>query len=61
MRKLLLLGAASLLMAACSESVSAPTPQRTPGAKASHDDTSDCRSGYVIAYDENGNPYCVPE
>lgn len=21
----------------------------------------DCRSGYIIAYDRNGNPECVPE
>jgi len=53
-----LLGAA-LLLAACSGAPTAPTVKQTPNAKANHDYS--CASGYVVAYDENGNPYCVPE
>jgi hypothetical protein len=53
---LLLLGAA-LAMAACSEAPSAPVGQRPSPATRAND--LDCRSGYIIAYDENGNPYCA--
>ncbi len=59
MKKLLMLGAAVLGMAACSESSTAPSAPRgvAPGARAA-DIT--CRSGYMVAYDENGDPYCAP-
>ncbi len=61
MKRLLFLAGVSLLMAACSESPTAPSAQRkaAPSDKASLDFT--CRSGYVVAYDENGNPYCAPD
>ena len=63
MKKLLLLAGAALTaltMAACADSTTAPDPSsKVAPSKASHD--FECRSGYVVAYDENGNPYCVPE
>ena len=62
MKKLFVLIAAATVMAACADSATAPTGQRKAVApQALHDDTFSCRSGYVIAYDENGNPYCVPQ
>jgi hypothetical protein len=49
-------------MAACADSpTAAGSPQRALTPKAQNDDATACRSGYIIAYDENGNPYCVPE
>ena len=65
MKKLLLLAGATLAMAAmaaCADSTTAPAPTpKAASAKASHDGDFECRSGYIVAYDENGNPYCVPE
>jgi hypothetical protein len=60
-KKLLLLAGAASLMTACSDSTTAPSgPMRAaPTARPSADLT--CRSGYIIAYDENGNPYCAPD
>jgi hypothetical protein len=58
-KKLLLAAAAGLLMAACAEAPSAPTMPKSAAPGASHKD-GDCRSGYIIAYDENGNPICAP-
>jgi len=60
-KKLLLLAGATMLMAACSETSTAPQgPMRSaPAGRASSD--MSCSSGYVIAYDENGSPYCAPE
>jgi hypothetical protein len=60
-KKLLLLATATVLMAACSD---APTSPRRPtlvipSGRASADLV--CASGYIIAYDENGNPYCAPD
>lgn len=62
MKKVLLLVAAALTMSACSESVTAPAAARktAPTNAASKDDFT-CKTGYVIAYDEDGNPYCVPD
>jgi hypothetical protein len=59
-KKLLLLAAAALTMAACSDGPSAPAASRnlTPAHRAANDLT--CRSGYQVAYDENGDPYCAP-
>jgi hypothetical protein len=57
-KKVLLLIGAGLLMAACSEAPSAPQTSRTPGARPQDDFT--CRSGYIVAYDQGGNPYCAP-
>ena len=53
--------AATMLMAACSETSTAPQgPMRVaPNGRASSD--LSCSSGYIIAYDENGNPYCAPD
>jgi hypothetical protein len=60
-KKLLLLAAAALTMAACSESSIAPSGARkaAPDRGANADIT--CRSGYIVAYDEFGNPYCAPD
>lgn len=60
MKKLLLFAGAVLVMAGCSEAPTAPAAaKRAPNVRPSNDIT--CRSGYVIAYDENGNPYCAPD
>ena len=60
MKKVLLLVGAALVMSACGE-VTAPTAaKKAPSARSSHDEIF-CESGYVIAYDENGNPVCVPD
>ncbi|HTE47891.1 MAG TPA: hypothetical protein VK636_21800 [Gemmatimonadaceae bacterium] len=61
MKKLLLLTATALAMAACSESSTAPAASKKAPSSAKFDEDFTCRSGYVIAYDENGNPYCVPD
>jgi hypothetical protein len=61
-KKLLLLASAAVVMAACSEAPTAPaarTKSLTPSVR--NDDEITCRSGYIVAYDENGNPYCVPD
>ena len=58
MKKLLLAAVAGLLMAACSEAPSAPSASKTAARDKSSADL-ECRSGYVVAYDENGNPYCA--
>jgi hypothetical protein len=59
-KKLLLLAGAALAMSACADSSTAPTRKVAPADQAKHDDFT-CKSGYVIAYDEFGNPYCVPD
>ena len=59
MKKVLLLIGAGLLMAACSEAPSAPQSPRAPASRPHMDDLT-CRSGYIVAYDQNGNPSCVP-
>jgi hypothetical protein len=61
-KKFLILAGASLLFAACAESPTSPTSGRriTPSG-SNHDDDFKCASGYVVAFDENGNPYCAPE
>jgi hypothetical protein len=60
-KRLLILAGASLLLAACAESPTSPsTGRRITPSGANHDDDFKCESGYVVAYDENGNPYCVP-
>jgi hypothetical protein len=60
-KKLLLLAGASLFLAACADSSTAPEPRGIKSSKAQRDGELECRSGYVVAYDENGNPYCTPE
>ncbi len=58
MKKLLLAAAAGALMAACAESPVAPTQKGVSAGRLNAD--GECRSGYVVAFDENGNPVCVP-
>ena len=59
MKKLLLLVSAGLFMVGCSDAPTAPAaPKKAPSIQPSFDLV--CRSGYVVAYDENGNPYCAP-
>jgi hypothetical protein len=61
-KKLLVAVTAGALMAACSEAPTAPTAPSAPKAAASNRANDlECRSGYVIAYDEYGNPYCAPD
>ena len=59
MKKLLVLMAAASIMAACSDSATAPAPKKSASPRALYD--LECRSGYVIAYDDAGNTYCAPE
>lgn len=61
MKKLLLIAGATLFMAACSEAPTSPTAPaaKAPGGRANLDLT--CRSGYIVAYDQDGNPYCAPD
>ena len=60
MKRVVCIIGGALLMAACSEAPSAPAaPKSTPVERPSFDLT--CKSGYVIAYDEEGNPYCAPD
>ena len=62
MKRLLILAGAAVLFAACAESPTSPsTGRRIAPSGANHDDDFKCASGYVTAYDEDGNPYCVPE
>jgi hypothetical protein len=59
-KKLLFVLGGALLMAACSEAPTSPSaPKAAPVGQPSFDLT--CKSGYIIAYDENGNPYCAPD
>lgn len=60
MKILVSLAAAALLLAACSGAPTAPTGKQAPNAGANHDGFQ-CASGYVVAYDENGNPYCAAQ
>lgn len=60
MKKLLFILSGALMMAACSEAPTTPPAQsKIPAARPSFDLT--CKSGYLIAYDEDGNPYCKPD
>jgi hypothetical protein len=61
-KKLLLLASAAVLMGACSDA-STTSPRRPTLAIPNGRPSADlfCASGYVIAYDENGNPYCAPD
>ncbi len=61
MKKLLLLAAAASLMAACAESSTAPTSSSRKAANSRSSADLICDSGYLVAYDEMGNPYCAPE
>jgi hypothetical protein len=57
--RLLLAAAATLTLAACGESSTAPT-RLSPTAGASRDEIT-CRSGYHIATREDGTQYCAPD
>ena len=60
MKRILLFVAAAAAMAACSDAT-APAPtaaQRQAPSRAKNDEIT-CRSGYVVAYDQNGDPYCT--
>jgi hypothetical protein len=60
-KRLLILAGAALLFAACAESPTSPSPgRRIAPSGANHDEDFKCASGYIVAYDEDGNPYCVP-
>ena len=60
-KRLLVVAGAALLMAACSEAPTAPpVPKKSLSPSAARFDEATCRSGYIVAYDENGNPYCAP-
>ncbi len=60
MKKLLLLAAAAALMAACAESSTGPTASSRKAANARSSADLICESGYLVAYDEMGEPYCAP-
>ena len=61
MKRVLLFVSAAVVMSACGQSPTAPAAaKKAPAARSSHDDIF-CESGYVIAFDENGNPICVPD
>jgi len=62
-KKLLLLAAVGVtaLLAACSDTATSPLgPRRAAPSPLSTADFL-CARGYVVAYDENGNPTCVPD
>jgi hypothetical protein len=58
-KKLLALVAAALCMAACSDSSTGPSAASKVAPNQGRRDDVTCRSGYIVAFDENGNPYCV--
>jgi hypothetical protein len=58
-KKVLVLIGAGLLMAGCSDVSTAPQSSKLAGVRSTKDDLT-CRSGYIVAYDQNGNPYCAP-
>jgi hypothetical protein len=60
MKKLLVLAVAAAAMAACAESPMAPSQAQRSGSTMQRSNDITCRSGYIVAYDENGNPYCAP-
>ena len=59
MKKLIFICAA-LALAGCADSAVGPDGHRSARGARSADEELTCRSGYVIAYDEFGNPYCAP-
>jgi hypothetical protein len=54
--RLILAAAATLALAACSESATAPRSTLKPGARSSDDIT--CKSGYHVATRLDGTQYC---
>lgn len=60
--KKLLAACAAVFVIACVDAPVAPETSAEPPVKpAQFDSTFTCRSGYVIAYNEQGEPYCAPE
>jgi uncharacterized lipoprotein len=57
--RLLLAAAATLTLAACGESSTAPQ-RLSPSEDASRDEIT-CRSGYHIATRDDGTQYCAPD
>jgi hypothetical protein len=57
--RLLLAAAATLTLAACAASPTAPG-NRAPGARSNDGDTT-CRSGYHLATRADGGTECVPD
>lgn len=51
---------AALALAGCADSAMSPDAHRAAPRGRSNDEELTCRSGYVIAFDELGNPYCAP-
>jgi len=60
MKKILVLVAAAAAMAACADSPTAPAQSARSGNSVQRSNDITCRGGYVVAYDELGNPYCAP-
>jgi hypothetical protein len=60
-KKLLLLAGATVLMAACSETTTSPQRATRPAPRDLSTADLVCASGYIVAYDENGNAYCAPD
>ena len=60
MKKIVLLAAAALFAAACADSTSPSAPRQVAPSNEANRDLI-CASGYVVAFDENGDPYCAPE
>ena len=59
--QLLLLTAGALLLASCAQSTTAPSQMRTKGNGATpRFDEFTCPSGFEVAFDDAGNPICVP-
>jgi len=59
-KKLLVFIGTVLVMTACSEAPSAPSSARKAAPSIRPNGDATCRSGYAIAYDQDGNPYCAP-
>ena len=60
MRKFIFICAA-LALAGCADWSTGPdAARRQTSPRRLNDEELTCRSGYVIAYDELGNPYCAP-
>lgn len=60
MKRLLLATVATIGLAACAGGPTAPVAAKNAAANRASQDDLLCASGYIIAYDENGDPYCAP-
>ena len=59
MKKLLLVATIIGGLCACSATSTVEPSHKAPSTIKR--DVITCRSGYFIAYDSEGNPYCAPE